>query len=165
MLENEKYEINKWLCSKWPEVFSSEDGMTKLAEKIEKIEAKMSKKDKEPVKDPKIVLETDLYPHIIQRIDHYLYKKWPDLFVDENFKEFKRDIQAKYDDIQGKENRINARYQEWQSELGRKYEHALIDIQGMRVQIEFLRKRVLQLEKKKWYQFWVKEDLTEDQND
>lgn len=53
MLESEKYEINQWLCLKWPEVFSKQDGMKKMAEKLGKIEEQMAKQDKEKVKDPK----------------------------------------------------------------------------------------------------------------
>jgi hypothetical protein len=76
--------------------------------------AKIKRRRKRAVKEePKVVLEIDMYPHLVQRIDHYLCKRWPDLFVDENFKKFKEDYEGKYNDLQGKEERINAQMEEF----------------------------------------------------
>ena len=117
----------------------------------------MPKKSKETPPQPKIVLETDVYPHLIHRIDHYLYKKWPDLFVDENFKEFKKDIETKHEEMRDKENRINARYQEWESKLDAK----LKEIEALRIQLDLLRRKVSHLEEKKWYQFMAIPEMSE----
>src|SRR5438046_2136685 len=91
-----KYEINCWLVKKWPHVFGKEDGLSdmkdqfmKFQEKLEKIGKVMEKKETNaPIQVP-----LDLVEHMIQRIDHYLYKKWPDIFVDEGLKSFKKDIE------------------------------------------------------------------------
>lgn len=107
-------------------------------------------------KDPKIVFDFDLWPHICQRIDHYLYKKWPDLFVDENLKEFKKNIQDKYNDMQGKENRINALLKEHESRVKAQVSDIVSKIERDLSSLT-AQKDGAALTKKKWWEFWITE--------
>lgn len=110
---------------------------------------------KKPEEPPKINLEVDMYPHIIQRIDHYLYKRWPDLFVDENFKQFKNNYENKYNEMIGKEARIEARLQEFEGKIMRmvkEYNNSLndmIDRQSAKLDAEIFARTA-----KRWWQFW-----------
>lgn len=108
-----------------------------------------------------VYINLDAADHLIKRIDHYLYKKWPDIFLEDNLKKLKDDILNSCDSVSKKEKLIHAHIQELEGRLksGLSYEMNML-----RSQIAKLERDVADLKTKKWYQFFSssKKELSEE---
>lgn len=107
----------------------------------------MLENEKEP--ETKIIVELGVVNHIIQRIDHYLYKKWPDLFIEENLKDLKKDFYNKYDEVIRKSHLIESRFKEQEIKINKKCDDLQVYLKKQQDRFEDLF-----FSKKKWYQFW-----------
>lgn len=116
MLEKEKKEINELL----------KKAAEELANKIRE-------------KERPIVVENDLVQHLTNRIDQYLFKRWPELFVDENFKEWKKELEKISEELKNKDMRINALLKETEGRcktMMKENEHRITELSNRLKEVE-----------------------------